>query len=147
MYGSTTSSDPTKILSASLRYLSPIISTIQCSPSNTRIFKNYQRMICLQYNEGSPDEPTSDAPNYNISIGQKGFSYGSVFANIGTGGAGHESIDSPVSYSITNNSSAYGVLVPFFDNRSLDAIHKVFVRFYNIRHQIIDEFSIAHLLE
>jgi hypothetical protein len=105
----------------------------------------------LQYNESTPDQPisvhTDQQPDYFIPVGQKGFNDGCIFLNIGTGGSGHESIDAPVSYSVYNNSTDYGILVPLFDNRSLDAIgNKVIVRFYDITNTAKDQFSISHLI-
>jgi hypothetical protein len=152
MYGSSSSSAPEKILSASLRDIyHPIFQSLNVHLVISGYFKNYQRMHCLQYNESTPDQPisvhTDQQPDYFIPVGQKGFNDGCIFLNIGTGGSGHESIDAPVSYSVYNNSTDYGILVPLFDNRSLDAIgNKVIVRFYDITNTAKDQFSISHLI-
>jgi hypothetical protein len=153
MYGSPSSSAPEKILSASLRDIyHPIFQSFNVHLVLQGYWKNYQRMHCLQYNPDTPDQPIavhlSEQPDYFIPVGQKGFTDGCIFVNVGTGGSGHESIDTPVaSYSVYNNSTDYGVLIPHFDNRSLDAIgNKVNIRFYDITNTIKDQLSISHLI-
>jgi hypothetical protein len=152
MYGSISSSAPSKILSASLRDIyHPIFQQNNVHIVMQGYFKNYQRMHCLGYNDSAPDQPlvvhTDTAPDYFLDVGAKGFGDGVIFVNVGTGGTGHESIDSPVSYSGYNNSRDYGVLVPAFDNTSLDAIgHKVSVRFFDINNTMMDQFTISHLI-
>lgn len=142
MYGTQTDSS-TKHLSASFRDVYHSLFQEVVHIVFTQYFHNYQRLHCLQYNAGDPDQPTAvhadDEPDYVIPAGQKAFADGCIFVNVGGGGRDLDDFIEPeASYMVTGDVST-GYVYGYLDN----ANKKVTCRYKTKNHSQKDIFSIS----
>ena len=111
-------------------------------------FRNYQRSKVLAYNAGTPTAPTTfdydyteGNRTYTITTG-KGFPDGQIYFEVGTGGAGHDIISSPASYTEKYDHLDFGYIWTSVDNTSEDGNRKIEFRFYNLQQKLIDYVTI-----
>lgn len=118
MYASQTSTSTKYVLKSLRDVYHPLFERYGVHCVVNGYFNNYQRQQCLKFNAANSDIPTvilsGQEPNYVITAGNASFdetgNTGCIFLNCGMGGARHDNIVSPNSYTRTYNSANFGYL-------------------------------------
>jgi hypothetical protein len=109
----------------------------------TNYFRNYQRLHCLQYDAGNPDSPIAvhgdDEPDYIIPAGQKGFSDGVIWVNVGPGSRDPDDFVDPAATYMVIGDMSLGYVYGYLDNIN----KKVTCRYRTKNHKTIDTFTIT----